>query len=88
LFGCTEGEVVKDTARIFSRAFVICFMTPTYPRKMPVPPTPAIALPMIRAFMVGAAPQIAEAASKRIMLPMNIILRLKIVYKAALSIPS
>jgi hypothetical protein len=60
-------------------------MRPSYPKKIPVPPTPAIALPMIRASMLGAAPQSAEAASKRTMLTMNIILRLKIVYKAALS---
>lgn len=44
---------------------------------MPVPPTPAIALPMIKAFMLGAAPQSAEAASKRTMLPMNMTFKLK-----------
>jgi hypothetical protein len=84
LFGRAKGEVVEDTTQMFSRAFDTCSMKPTYPRKIPVPPTPAIALPMIRASMVGAAPQSAEAASKRIMLIMNMILRLKIVYKAAL----
>ena len=86
LFRCTKGKVVEDAARIFSRTLVMCFMRPTYPRKIPVPPTPAIALPMMRASMLGAAPQSAEAASKRTMLPINSILRLKILYKAALSI--
>jgi len=36
-------------------------MTPTY---MPLPPTPAMARPTMRAFMVGAEPQSAEPTSK------------------------
>jgi hypothetical protein len=56
----------------------------SYPRKMPFPPTPAKTRPTIKAFMVGAAPQSAEAASKSMMLPMNMYLRSKIAYMDAL----
>jgi hypothetical protein len=45
---------------------------------MPDPPTPAIALPTIRASIVGAAPQTAEPISKSMMLAMNRNLRSKL----------
>lgn len=35
------------------------------PEKMPAPPTPAIARPMIKAIEFGAAPQITEPISNR-----------------------
>ena len=35
------------------------------PEKTPADPSPAIALPMIKAFELGAAPHIAEPTSKR-----------------------
>ena len=36
----------------------------TVPMYMPLPPRPAIALPTIMAFIVGAAPQTADPTSK------------------------
>jgi len=45
--------------------------------KIPVPPTPAMTRPTMRAFMLGAAPHSAEAASKIKMLKMKTGLKLK-----------
>jgi hypothetical protein len=56
----------------------------TYPRKIPVPPNPAIARPTIRASIVGAAPHSAEPASNNTMLAMKMGLKLKLAYKADL----
>lgn len=43
------------------------------PAKIPAAPTPAIALPMMNAVDVGAAPQSAEAASKMTMLVKKVV---------------
>ena len=51
---------------------------------MPEPPSPAIVLPTISAFMFGAAPQTAEPTSKSTILPMNSGLRSKVWNRAEL----
>jgi len=54
------------------------------PMKRPDPPNPAITLPTIKAFIVGAAPHNAEPASNMIILPMKRIFISKMPYSAAL----
>lgn len=46
----------------------------TDPEKMPAAPTPAMALPMMKAVEFGAAPQTADPSSKRTTLPSRTVL--------------
>lgn len=55
-----------------SRSSVVMEKMVMPPRKSPVPPRPAIALPIMKAFIDGAAPHIAEPTSKRKTERMNV----------------
>jgi hypothetical protein len=59
-----------------------------FPRYIPAPPMPAITLPKMRAFMLGAAPQIALPIAKAVTQPTCSHLTLKIPYAFPLSIIS
>ena len=59
-----------------------------FPRYMPAPPTPAITLPTMRTFMLGAAPRIAPLIAKIVILPTYNHFTLKIPYALPLKIVS
>jgi hypothetical protein len=53
---------------------------------IPEPPIPAITLPTMSAFIVGAAPHSVDPASNSTTLPMNTFLMSNLVYSADLNI--
>jgi hypothetical protein len=68
-----------------SRSVVLMVSRFKFPRYIPAPPIPAITLPTMSAFILGAAPQIALPIAKVVTLPICSHLTLKMPYALPLN---